>query len=60
MKDAKKKLSVVIPEYKGATIMGTLLERLDVSLSTITDNYEIILVNDCSPDEVVPSGFAGE
>ena len=46
----KKTISVVIPEYKGATIIGALLERLDKALCTISDNYEIILVNDCSPD----------
>ena len=49
--ETKKTISVVIPEYKGATIMGTLLERLDAALSPISDNYEIILVNDCSPDD---------
>ena len=46
-----KLISVVIPEYKGATIIGELLERLDASLSPISADYEIILVNDCSPDD---------
>ena len=46
-----KRISVVIPEYKGASIMGDLLERLDAALSIVSDNYEIILVNDCSPDD---------
>ena len=46
-----RKISVVIPEYKGASIMGALLQRLDAALCTISDNYEIILVNDCSPDD---------
>ena len=46
----KKAISVVIPEYKGATIIKDLLERLDKALCSISDNYEIILVNDCSPD----------
>lgn len=47
----KKIISVVVPEYKGASMMGALLERLDKSLSTISVNYEVILVNDCSPDD---------
>lgn len=45
-----KKISVVIPEYKGASMMGLLLERLKMSLVPITEDYEVILVNDCSPD----------
>lgn len=49
-----RKISVVIPEYKGATIMGDLLDRLATALTTISDNYEIILVNDCSPDDTWP------
>lgn len=45
-----KRISVVIPEYKGVSMIGCLLERLNQSLSTISENYEVILVNDCSPD----------
>ncbi len=45
-----KKISVVVPEYKGASMMGELLERLNRSLAKISENYEVILVNDCSPD----------
>lgn len=44
------KISVVVPEYKGASMIGALLERLDKSLINISKNYEVILVNDCSPD----------
>lgn len=50
--DGRKKISVVVPEYKGASMLGLLLERLDKALSTISENYEVILVNDCSPDNV--------
>ena len=50
--DTKMKISVVVPEYKGATMLGMLLARLDKALSTISENYEVILVNDCSPDNV--------
>lgn len=43
-------ISIVVPEYKGASMMGMLLERIDKALAPITENYEVILVNDCSPD----------
>lgn len=50
MSDSKI-ISVVVPEYKGASMIGALLERLNKSLITISENYEVILVNDCSPDD---------
>lgn len=43
-------ISAVIPEYKGAEMVAELVERLHRSLGTLTENYEIILVNDASPD----------
>lgn len=46
----KREISVVVPEYCGASMIPQLLERLHKSLSPITNNYEVILVNDCSPD----------
>ena len=52
MEQKKKKISVVIPEYCGESMLAELLKRLHASLQTITDSYEIILVNDCSPDNV--------
>ena len=50
--DKKKsiKISVVSPEYKGEKMIHELLTRIQASVSTITDDYEIILVNDGSPD----------
>ena len=44
------KISVVIPEYKGEKMVKELVERIQQSVETITEDYEIILVNDCSPD----------
>ncbi len=41
-------ISVVIPVYKSEDIVDTLLQRLEKALQGI--DYEIILVNDCSPD----------
>ncbi len=48
----KKEISVVIPEYRGESMLNELLKRLHASLQTLTDSYEIIFVNDCSPDHV--------
>jgi len=47
----KRDISVVIPEYYGSGMMAELLRRLHDSLSVVTENYEIILVNDASPDD---------
>jgi len=44
------KISVVSPIYKGAEMLHALVARCEKALSTITDDYEIVLVNDHSPD----------
>lgn len=43
-------LSIVSPEYKGEKMIDELVSRIEKSVETFTDDYEIILVNDCSPD----------
>jgi len=43
-------ISVVSPVYKGEKMLEELVARITNSVKSITDNYEIILVNDCSPD----------
>lgn len=43
------KISVVIPVYRGEYFLWELYERLVSSLSKIADEFEIILVNDHSP-----------
>lgn len=43
-------ISVVIPVYKSAESLEELASRLTNSLSTITEDFEVILVNDGSPD----------
>lgn len=43
-------LSIVIPEYRGAKIVPELVCRIVETMKTITEEYEIILVNDASPD----------
>lgn len=42
--------SIVSPVYRAEGIVEELVLRLTQSLSTVTDNFEIILVNDASPD----------
>ena len=49
-KSNKKHISVVIPVYKTAGFTNELYKRLNKTLSKITPNFEIIFVNDYSPD----------
>ena len=42
--------SVVIPVYRGEQTIVPLVERLAVELPKLAQNYEVILVNDASPD----------
>jgi len=44
-------ISVVIPVYGSAGILATLHERLAVVLNSLAYPYEIIYVDDCSPDD---------
>lgn len=43
-------ISVVIPVYKAEKCLHELYDRLQSSLSTITEDFEIILVEDCGGD----------
>lgn len=43
-------ISVVTPVYGCCKSLDSLYERLSKTLSTITNNFEIIMVNDSSPD----------
>jgi len=43
-------LSVVVPVYRGESLIEPLVERLSQSLPAIAKKYEVILVNDGSPD----------
>jgi len=42
-------ISIVIPTYKCECFISKLYKRLTATLKKISDNYEIIIVNDCSP-----------
>ena len=43
-----KKISVVVPVYKSQECVEALASRVDKSLNEL--DYELIMVNDCSPD----------
>ena len=43
-------ISVVIPVYRSEAILPELIRRLSEVLPTLAHSYEIILVNDASPD----------
>lgn len=44
------KLSIISPVYGAATLLEELVERIATSATKITPNFEIILVEDNSPD----------
>lgn len=44
-------MSIVSPIYKGEKMMEELVSRVEKAAEKITSDYEIILVNDCSPDD---------
>jgi len=46
----RRRLSVVIPVYRSEAILPELIQRLEAMLTAIADTFEVILVNDCSPD----------
>ena len=49
-----KTVSFVIPCYKSADSIGLVVSEIDSTMDKIgLDTYEIILVNDCSPDNLI-------
>ena len=46
----KIKYSVVVPVYNSENTLDELCERIKVVFKDITNNYEVILVDDCSGD----------
>ncbi len=43
-------ISIVSPVYKAEKIIPTLVQRIITSLTQITDDFEVLLVDDCGPD----------
>ena len=47
-----KLVSFVIPCYRSAQTIGGVVEEIDTTMKTLsTYDYEIVLINDCSPDD---------
>lgn len=44
-------LSIVSPVYMGEKMLEELVRRIHEAVRPLTSNYEIVLVNDCSPDQ---------
>jgi glycosyltransferase involved in cell wall biosynthesis len=44
------RISVVTPVYRSEAILPELVRRLESVLGAIAEKFEVILVNDCSPD----------
>ena len=44
-------ISIVSPVYMGEKMVHELVSRIRESVSGITEDFDIILVNDCSPDD---------
>ncbi len=44
-------ISVVSPVYRAANIVDKLVAEISKEVAKITDNFEIILVEDCGPDD---------
>jgi glycosyltransferase involved in cell wall biosynthesis len=44
-------LSIVVPVYRGESLVEPLVERLNLVLPKFAKKYEVILVNDGSPDD---------
>jgi len=44
------KISVVIPVYMGEVFLPELYERVHAAVETLTSDWELLLVNDASPD----------
>lgn len=57
-----KKISIIVPCYQEAEIIPVMWQRLKTTLEAITPNWEVIYINDASPDNshVVLTGIARE
>ena len=47
-------LSIVIPCYKSSAILPTLVRDIGAAVEGVASSFEVILVNDCSPDTTWP------
>lgn len=47
-------LSIISPIYKGEHMLAELVRRCEAAAAQVTQDYELVLVNDCSPDASWP------
>ncbi len=47
-------LSIVIPCYKSSAVLATLVRDIGAAVEGTAGSFEVILVNDCSPDTTWP------
>ena len=47
----KLEISVIVPVYSSATVLPRLVKELEAVLSQCSSRFELILVNDASPDQ---------
>jgi glycosyltransferase involved in cell wall biosynthesis len=52
--DAANEIAVIVPIYNGRSMLEELYTRLVESLSTITEKFIIVLVDDAAPDDPWP------
>lgn len=50
MDETKVEYSIVVPVYNSENTLDELYERIKTVFKNITENYEVILVDDCSAD----------
>jgi len=48
-------LSIVVPLFNEEEIISELIQRINAACMTATDNFELIIVNDGSKDQTLPS-----
>jgi dolichol-phosphate mannosyltransferase/undecaprenyl-phosphate 4-deoxy-4-formamido-L-arabinose transferase len=51
-KENEMKYSIVVPVYKSGLWLSELVDRVGAVMKGIGEPFELILVNDCSPDDV--------
>lgn len=44
------KILVMSPMYKGELMLDELVNRIKSPVETVTQEFEIVFINDCSPD----------
>ncbi|WP_427453792.1 glycosyltransferase family 2 protein [Litorimonas sp. WD9-15] len=50
----KTHIAVIVPVYNSLKTLPELIDRLEATLSTITSDYQIVLIDDCGPQPVWP------